>query len=251
MKLYIMIFIILGTFLFAITYKKIIKIRDGYTFISPKISNNYPEHFKINSKIATYETNIESKKLIIFCHGNASDLTMCKPFCDKLSQLLKIKAVSFDYRGYGTSVGKPDEDSCYDDLATVVNYYKNYDIILIGHSLGTGVVVGASYKYKWKYPIVLIAPFKYIIKVVFDKINLFPIDAFNNESKIKKLKSDILILHGKMDTVINIIHSQVLFNKIKNNKKYNHQYEELNNCDHDNILNQNVIKLIKKYFNFA
>lgn len=65
-----------------------------------------------------------------------------------------MTSVSYDYIGYGMSEGEPSEENCLKSLSLVVDYYNNYKELLIGQSLGTGVVVDYVSTNEWTLPII-------------------------------------------------------------------------------------------------
>ena len=67
----------------------------------------------------------------------------------------RSNVLSVDYRGFGDSTGSPSESGLIDDAQTVWNYVyetalnhgskdPTTDMILMGHSLGTGVASGLA-----------------------------------------------------------------------------------------------------------
>src|SRR5258705_194298 len=76
------------------------------------------------------------------------------------------------------------------------------NIILIGQSLGTGIVIDYVSKNKWDSPIILISPYKSIISVVCDSSIVKPIDKFQSLKKIKSITCPVKIFHGKEDKTI-------------------------------------------------
>ena len=49
--------------------------------------------------------NSFDKATIIYSHGNSSDIGTCLNFGFKLSELLNLNILLYDYRGYGISKG--------------------------------------------------------------------------------------------------------------------------------------------------
>lgn len=197
--------------------------------------------------------------ILIFCHGNA--MTITTSFCSQMSQLanfLNIEICLVEYPGYGESknLGRPTANTCVGALGKMVDYFnsKGYDyknIILVGHSIGTGVIMNYVYQNRDKKfgGIILLAPYKSIIKVVTDtsmNSSLTSFDFFKNEEIIEKIDAKICIIHGAVDEVINSKHSRELYEKIK--KKDSAELHILNGIDHTNILfNQKCWKKMKDF----
>lgn len=113
--------------------KKRKNIQNGKVFI-PALFLKYPR----------------SKKLILFSHGNATDLGQTLPFLQLLNQSLKVNVFGYDYQGYG--IAKPIERPCsekriYVSIQASFNYVLNElkfepkNIIIFGCSLGSAASV--------------------------------------------------------------------------------------------------------------
>lgn len=63
---------------------------------------------------------------IVFCHGNATDLGKSVGYLFDLATQLKCNVYSFDYTGYGQSLGNPTELAVYKDIDTVLNFLTNH-----------------------------------------------------------------------------------------------------------------------------
>jgi pimeloyl-ACP methyl ester carboxylesterase len=181
--------------------------------------------------------------IIIFSHGNATDIYHMYLFIRKISMELKKIVICWDYPSYGLSQGIPSEESCIDALDTVVNYYNTNKILLVGQSLGTGVVLSYCKKKSWSLPIILISPYKSIVQVPNENLCIcessFTKHGFISHDKLSQLSCPIKIYHGKDDTLISISHSIQLYEMIQN-KILEPTY--FDNCGHNDILNRINIK---------
>jgi len=178
-------------------------------------------------------------KYIIFAHGNASDINTMFDYIKILANETRCRVVIFDYPGYGCSDGSATEDGCCQAMDATVNQVmtrfnvSEKDIYLFGQSLGTGVVIDYAYRHKWKNNIVLISPYKSIMRVVTGSSMLRPFDRFCSINKIDKLTCAVKIFHGIDDIIIDVSHSKELYDKLFN-KKFQPTY--LLNTGHNNIL---------------
>jgi pimeloyl-ACP methyl ester carboxylesterase len=161
------------------------------------------------------------KKVIIFSHGNASDILGMSYYLEKLSNNLGITTVCYDYAGYGLSEGRPSEEQCYEALKSVVNFYRRTylenDIILVGQSLGTGVVTHYISTNNWFSPVILISPYKSIPRVLYDTScaeSSFRHNTFSTIYKLDKIKCPVKIFHGKADEVIDCSHGEYIYNNL-------------------------------------
>lgn len=156
-----------------------------------------------------------------------------------ISDALGIDVLIYDYPGYGLARSKPfSEKGCYDNLANVVEWAKlRYQhIALIGHSLGTGVVMDYAATHDWKTTVFLISPYKSMGHVVTDTSacsSIKSIDKFGTYYKLETIVCPVKIYHGEADTVIDIQHSRDLFPSLRNQT-----YEPtwLANVGHNDIL---------------
>lgn len=100
----------------------------------------------------------KKSKLIIFSHGNATDLAASEYFLLHLRDQFHVSVLGYEYLGYGhsypaediqtssipSSSDYPSEDGCYESLAMAWNHarrvlgYDAADIILMGQSIGSG-----------------------------------------------------------------------------------------------------------------
>lgn len=163
---------------------------------------------------AVYLPNPQAKFTILYSHGNAEDLGEISPILAELRNL-GFAVFAYDYRGYGTSEGNPSEKTAYKDIDAAYDYLTQKlgvspeKIILYGRSVGGGPSVDLASR----QPVgglILENTFVSTFRVV-TQITLFPFDKFNNIEKIKKVRSPVLVMYGKADTVIPFWHGEKLF----------------------------------------
>lgn len=220
----------------------------------PPIRNNFTN--KNSQRINKDDFSIEyifinnnKKNCIIFSHGNACDIyDYYEYFRDKN---LNADIFLYDYVGYGKSYKEsisscnmiyefPCEEYCYKSheiMIEYVNFLGKYDkIYLMGQSLGTGIVIDyVSKNPEWKWPIILISPYKSICRVIYDSSLLYPIDQFMTINKLKKIYCPVKIYHGKDDEIIDIKHSEDIYNCL-NNKILKPTF--FDNTNHNDILDK-------------
>ncbi|RLD96912.1 MAG: alpha/beta hydrolase, partial [Aquificota bacterium] len=149
--------------------------------------------------------------LLVFCHGNAGNIG------DRVANVALlvragISVLTFDYRGYGRSSGKPTEEGVYLDGRTVYDYavgslaYRPRDVVLFGRSLGAavaahlasrvevaGVILESAFTnlkdLAWvHYPFI---PGKFLVKRKFNVVEM-----------VKKVKAPLLVIHGDRDSLV-------------------------------------------------
>lgn len=213
------------------------KIIKSYVFNPPKTSddkimglNNIEGNklFMID-EISTLEIRPKVElmnKIVIFSHGNSTDVYKFYPYLDWFSNYFGVKMICYDYPGYGLTKGESNEENCYVALQKVANYYiQNYGkdkITLIGRSLGTGVVLDYCAKNDWENPIILISPYKSIPRILLDwnfMDYIFSDNIFSSISKIQNIKCPVKIFHGTEDEIIPVQHGKDIYVNL-NNKKF-------------------------------
>ena len=163
----------------------------------------------------------KKKKVIMYCHGNAEDMTSIDGRFDGL--VGKGYAIAtFDYPGYGLSDGSPDEAGCYRNAHRLYDWlisdrgFAAKDIVVVGYSIGTGVATELAATRDvgglWLEAAYLSAP-----RVV-SRIRMLPIDPFPNCERIRDVKCPIVMLHGTADSIIPYSHGRQLYDLAPNPK---------------------------------
>ena len=179
---------------------------------------------KDNVKItALYTQQKESKPLIVYFHGNASNVTAdyrVYRFNKFIEAGYGLLAVS--YRGYADSEGSPSEEGLYNDARAAIEYLlnekklKRNKIVLFGESLGSGVAVQMATEYSFK-AIMLDSPYTSTVNRAEELYPFLPIeflmkDKFESFKKISNIhKMKVIIFHGYEDEVIPIEHGRKMF----------------------------------------
>jgi fermentation-respiration switch protein FrsA (DUF1100 family) len=174
-----------------------------------------------NSEIsALYKKNPEAKYIVIFSHGNASNITRLD-FIYNFFNRANVSYIAYDYPGYGKSPGMPSEQGLYASLETVYNYvkdnlgYSQEQIIFHGISLGGAVTVDVASRFQARACIIesSFTSSHAMGKKMFPRLQLqrFVPLRFNSIGKIAKIKYPILITHGTEDEVIPFFMGEELF----------------------------------------
>lgn len=182
-----------------------------------------------------YLNNPNAKYTILYSHGNGEDLGMVN---QRLKDYLKagFSIFSYDYPGYGTSEGHPNEKNTYQSIFAAYNYLTQdlaippSHIIAYGFSVGSGPTIELATK-KPLAAVILQSPFLSVFRYI-TRIQIFPWDTYNNYKKISQIKVPILIYHGTNDRIIPIFHAKILWNKASNPKKF----VEIPNADHNDFI---------------
>ena len=171
---------------------------------------------------AWWQPNRESKHALLYCHGNAGNLSHRGGSIVKLSKLLDVSVLIIDYPGYGKSAGSPTEKGCYlaADAAyawlTDENKYAAKNILLYGASLGGGVIIDLASR-KDHRALILVKTFTSLPDVASDLYWWLPApkrwlmsNQFDSIAKIKSCRRPVFIAHGDADRIIPHTHGQRL-----------------------------------------
>lgn len=184
---------------------------------------------------ALYFPNPQATYTILYSHGNGTDLGYIRPLLIALQQL-GFSVFAYDYRGYGTSEGTPSEYNTYQDIAAAYQYLTENlripanRIILYGHSVGSGPSLDLATRHSVA-GVILEGAFTSTFRVV-TQIPILPFDRFDNLSKIRSVRSPILIVHGTDDRVIPFSHGQQLFEQANEPK----QFVAIVGADHNDLM---------------
>lgn len=159
---------------------------------------------------------------ILFCHGNAGNLTQ-RIDSFHIFRELSCDVFIFDYRGYGISKGKPTEKGLYKDADAVWNYLVKgirkspEEIILFGRSLGGGVASYLAEKYS---PAALILESSFtsvpdlvpqVMPFAPKPIKLLTRYKFNTLERMKNIRCPVLVVHSQEDLLIPYHHGITLY----------------------------------------
>lgn len=182
-----------------------------------------------------------SDKFIVFSHGNAATIYDYYYYGKKLASDLGVNCIFYDYPGYGLSSGTPTDESCVNALEIVVLHMmttmdiSKKNIILIGQSIGTGITTEFAHKYFWLSPIILLAPFKSIVRIATETSTCITkyVDKYPSIDYVKVLNCPIRIFHGTQDEIIPFYHGTELAAACRN-KTFSPVW--LDGIGHNNIL---------------
>jgi pimeloyl-ACP methyl ester carboxylesterase len=158
---------------------------------------------------------------ILFFHGNRGQMS---EFAPQIMRFNKNGHGVFlaEYRGYGNSQGKINQEKMFSDGAEIYDWIKKQGyskIVVIGYSFGCAASIGLADKRKVD-GLVLISPFASLSRLVSEK---YPFsdwllkDDYPSEKTIQKLTAPILIIHGTADRLVPVHHAKILYEQRSNN----------------------------------
>jgi fermentation-respiration switch protein FrsA (DUF1100 family) len=149
---------------------------------------------------------------VLYCHGNAGNLShRCSAIAD-LQTWLKTSVLIFDYPGFGKSEGKPTEQGCYAAADAAYDWLVSQQrippglIMLYGGSLGGGVAVELASRRDHR-ALVLINTFTSAPDVGKAMYPWLPVrwvmrNRFDNLEKIGRCRRPVFIAHATADQIV-------------------------------------------------
>jgi uncharacterized protein len=130
-----------------------------------------------------------------------------------------VGVLAVAYRGYSGSTGHPSEAGLHLDAeaayAWLAARYPAGKIVIMGHSLGTGVATPLAAEHPAR-ALILESPFTSAVDVGAERMPWLPVgllmwDRFESTDWIGKVRSPVLIVHGDRDEVIDYRFGRALF----------------------------------------
>jgi fermentation-respiration switch protein FrsA (DUF1100 family) len=263
MNKFFYIFLLLGliTYLIILTYIYLFQRNLLYhpldnDYQGDAINFDYNEIFIQNNegiklKAWLHEKDLINKKTIIFFHGNAGNL---KNRNYKLNELSKfdINFLIIAYRGFSGNQGKPSEQGLYEDARSALDWLKikgvkEKNFILYGESLGTAVAIETA-QGKDLAGIILESPFTSMVELAQKYYPFLPVkfllkDRYETIKKLPNINSPLLVLHGKLDSIVPFSMGKKLFDEA-NEPKFKYF---IDNDDHMMRYDQKLLDEIKKF----
>ncbi len=205
-----------------------------------------------NLKGWLHTKDLNSKKTLVFFHGNAGDLR------NRIYKLNLIKDFDINflivaYRGFSGNKGKPTEIGLYEDARSTLNWLINQkiredQIIIYGESLGTGVSIEVAQNKKFA-GIILESPFTSMVDAgkfyyPYLPVSLLLKDRYETIKKLENINSPILVMHGKNDKIVPFFMGQQVFEKA-NEPKFSYFPD---NDDHMMDYDENLIETLGNFF---
>jgi len=163
---------------------------------------------------ALHFPNPSAEYTILYSHGNAEDLGLIAPVLERIHHW-GFSVFGYDYRGYGTSQGRPSERGAYADIDAAYTYLTERlaippeRIILYGRSVGGGPAVDLAVRRRVG-GLILESAFVSAFRVL-TRVPLLPCDEFRNLDKIKHVSCPVLVMHGLEDDIVPVTHGRRLF----------------------------------------
>ncbi len=156
---------------------------------------------------------------LLLCHGNAGNVGDRVEHARLLSRA-GFSVLLFDYRGYGCSTGRPSEEGTYRDArAAREALEREADLdqagpVYLGESLGGAVALALALEAPPR-GLVLQSTFTSVRDMAREHYPYLPSgflpDAYPSLSRIERLRSPVLVMHGEDDEIVPASHGRALF----------------------------------------
>jgi len=180
---------------------------------------------------------------IVWFHGNAGNISNRVYNIMLLYQHVGANLFIFDYRGYGRSEGKPSEKGMYSDGEGVLEYLRSRDdidhdrLVLFGRSLGGCIVAELAMRHRAKAVIIEssftsvddMARYNRPAIAFFIPSRLLVRSRFDSLSKMGRIHSPVMIVHGDKDVTVPIHMGRELFEAANEPKRF----YEIKGATHD------------------
>jgi alpha-beta hydrolase superfamily lysophospholipase len=168
--------------------------------------------------------------VMLFLHGARWNVSGSAPRIERMQQL-GFSVLAIDYRGFGkSSAGLPSEDTAYEDARAAWDWlaakYPGRPRYIFGHSLGGAIAIDLATKVTDESGTIVEGTFTSIPDVASTfkwgwlPIGPFITQRFDSASKVAKIGSPLLVVHGDSDTLIRPELGQRLFDAAQGRKAF-------------------------------
>ena len=164
--------------------------------------------------------------LVVYFGGNAEEVSWM--LAQGSSKTPGAGWLLVDYRGYGSSAGKPSESALVSDALTWHDHARQAlaagQIVVFGRSLGSGVAVQLAAS-RPVSGVILVAPFDSLTNVARYHYPYLPVrwmlrHPFNSVERAPSVEAPLLCLVAERDEIIPVVHAKRLFDAWKGAKRW-------------------------------
>ncbi len=170
-----------------------------------------------------------AKGVIIFCHGNAGNISHRLDTL-RIYHNLGFSVLLFDYRGYGRSEGKPSEAGTYSDARAAWDYLvkkRNVEpgrITIAGRSLGAAIAAQLASETQPR-ALILESAFTSVPDMAAKLYPFLPVRwlsrfSYNTLAIIAQIECPVLVIHSKDDDLVPFAHGEELFDAARPPKDF-------------------------------
>jgi fermentation-respiration switch protein FrsA (DUF1100 family) len=193
--------------------------------------------------------------VILFCHGNAGNLTHRVDIMQELPRYANASLLLFDYRGYGKSEGSPDEAGVLADARAARKWLAGRagvteeDIVLWGESIGGAIAVDLAAN-DGARGLILEDSFTSLPDVGAYHYPLLPVrwlmkSRLDSLANIDRYQGPLLMAHGDADSIVPYSFGQRLFKAANEPKRFITQTDADHNDPRDEAFWQELKHFIQ------
>jgi uncharacterized protein len=178
---------------------------------------------------------------VIYWHGNGGNLSL---WMDVLLDIHRrgFSVLAVDYRGYGSSTGRPSERGVYRDAEAATAFFENHlrepgqPTIYWGRSLGCAVASFAAAK-RPPDALILESPFADVRSLFTGNplmltLSVFSTYRFPTARHLEGYTGPLLVMHGDADSIIPFSAGQTVFERARSENK---TFVMLEDADHNDV----------------
>ena len=166
---------------------------------------------------------------VVVFHGNGGNIEG-RGFGFKFLVDQGYSVLLVGYRGYGDNPGQPTEKDIISDSTLVLEWLfekegiSPKEVVLFGESLGSGVAIALAARYPVK-ALIFDGAFSSAYEIGQSAYPFLPVrwlmkDTWDSKSRIQKVKSPLLFIHSKKDSVVPFRFAHKLFQTANEPKKH-------------------------------
>jgi pimeloyl-ACP methyl ester carboxylesterase len=169
-----------------------------------------------------------SRLAVLLCHGNGGNISHRLDLYDALLRT-GVHVLTFDYRGYGGSDGRPSENGTYLDAAAALAWLRGRgfgaaNVIVMGESLGGGVASELASREPLA-GLALLSSFTSVPDLGAEFFPWLPVRwlaniRYDTRSRLPGLTMPVLIMHSRNDGIIGFHHAEKNFEAARNPKMF-------------------------------
>ena len=188
---------------------------------TPNIKIDYPQLIlqRDGAKVVVHVLNEGHKNAILYFGGNGESMAQSADYIAK--QFPEFTCYLMDYRGFGSSTGKPSQEAIFSDALALYDRVKQRHkrISIGGRSLGSGVAVYVASQREVS-KLALITPYDSIKDVAQGRYPMYPAslllkDTYDSLHFVPTIKAKTFIVLAQNDKVIPRKYSQKLIDAFK------------------------------------
>ena len=157
--------------------------------------------------------------VFLLCHGNAGNISHRLDHCAALLAT-GTAAFIFDYRGYGRSEGRPDEEGTYRDAQGAHRWlrgkgFASTNILALGESLGGGIASELALR-ETTGGLILQSTYTSITELGAELFPWLPVRRlgtikYDTHGRLPRVKVAVFVMHSRADSLIGFEHAEKNF----------------------------------------